>query len=322
MIVEKAYGDYTDFRIPGIVATESGALLRYCECRKSQGDWSKIDIKVSRSTDEGKTWCEVLLVRGDGATMNNPVMFALRDRLVLLYCKNYKEVYKRVSLDGGEHFGDAERVCFDTSFPYTVVAIGPGHGISHGGRLIAPVWFAFDECDPKAHRPSFVSTFYSDDGGENWQVGELIYPSELCNPSESALAVTKEGEVLISIRHEGERKMRALAKSADGIASWYGLRFEENLIDPTCMGSMTHKDGTVYHVNCASNAERRNLTVKISRDGFSSCKEIKISNEGGYADIALLNDKLFVLYEKVIVKGPSLWDWEPICLHLDTIDLI
>jgi len=28
-----------------------------------------------------------------------------------------------------------------------------------------------------------------------------------------------------------------------------------------------------------------------------------------------------VLYEKVIVKGPSFWDWEPICLHLDTVEL-
>ena len=79
-------------------------------------------------------------MRGDGATMNNPVMFATDERLVLLYCKNYKEVYKCISFDDGESFGESERVYFDTSFPYTVVAIGPGHGISHGGRLIAPVW--------------------------------------------------------------------------------------------------------------------------------------------------------------------------------------
>ncbi len=321
MVVEKACGDYTDFRIPGIVATERGALLRYCECRKSQGDWSAIDIKVSRSNDGGKTWREVLLIKGDGATMNNPVMFATGEKLVLLYCKNYKEVYKCVSFDDGESFKESERVLFDTDFPYTVVAVGPGHGISHGGRLLTAVWFAFDENNPKAHRPSFVSTLYSEDGGESWQVGELIYPSKLINPSEAALAVTKEGEVLISIRHDGERKTRALAQSTDGISGWHGLRFEENLVDPTCMGGMTHKDGILYHVNCASPTERRDLTVKISRDGFLSTEEIKISDEGGYADIALLNGKLFVLYEKVIVKGPSLWDWEPICLHLDTVEL-
>ena len=56
MIVEKAYGDYTDFRIPGIVATEMGTLIRYCECRRSRSDWADIDIKVDRSEDEGKSW--------------------------------------------------------------------------------------------------------------------------------------------------------------------------------------------------------------------------------------------------------------------------
>ena len=323
MVVEKAYGAYTDFRIPGIIASEKGTLLRYCECRKSQGDWSEIDIKASRSADGGKTWSEVLLIEGEGNTMNNPVMFALRERLVLLYCKNYREVYSRVSLDDGKSFSEGKRVCFDTDahFPYTVVAVGPGHGICHGGRLIVPVWFAYDKENPKAHRPSFVSTLYSDDLGESWHLGELIYPGELDNPSESALAITKEGEVLISIRHDGESKMRALAKSADGISAWHSLRFEENLTDPACMGSMTHSGGYIYHVNCNSPDERKNLTVKISSDGFASCKEIKVSEAGGYSDIALLGNRLFVLYEKVVVKGPSLWDWEPICLHLDVIEL-
>ena len=60
MVVEKAIADYTDFRIPGLVVTENGTLLRYCECRRSYSDWADIDIKVSRSTDGGKTWETVL----------------------------------------------------------------------------------------------------------------------------------------------------------------------------------------------------------------------------------------------------------------------
>ena len=35
MVVERACADYTDFRIPGIVVTEKGTLIRYCECRRA-----------------------------------------------------------------------------------------------------------------------------------------------------------------------------------------------------------------------------------------------------------------------------------------------
>ena len=54
MIVEKAMGEYTDFRIPGLVVTGRGTLLRYCECRRSRSDWAEIDIKINRSDDGGK----------------------------------------------------------------------------------------------------------------------------------------------------------------------------------------------------------------------------------------------------------------------------
>ena len=115
MIVEKACGNYTDFRIPGIVATDKGTLLRYCECRKSQGDWAEIDIKISRSDDCGASWDTVLIIDGKGNTLNNPVMFADGDLLVFLYCKNYKEIWKCVSTDDGKSFTDSERVDFESS---------------------------------------------------------------------------------------------------------------------------------------------------------------------------------------------------------------
>ena len=300
MLAEKAFADYTDFRIPGLVATERGTLIRYCECRKSSSDWAQIDIKVARSEDAGKTWQTVLFIKGEGNTLNNPVMFVDGDQLVFLYCKNYKEIWKRISTDDGKSFGDAERVNFESgvSFFYNVVAVGPGHGILHNGRLLVPIWFAYNQQEEKAHRPSFISTFYSDDRGQTWRLGEPIFSDVLENPSECALAITAEHEVLISIRHEGAIKKRALAKSADGIGAWRSLRFEDTLSDPVCMGSMTHRNGRIYHVNCDSSLERCNLTVKISDDCFQTCKSISVSEIGGYSDIALLGNKLCVFYEK------------------------
>ena len=323
MIVERAIGDYTDFRIPGIVATEKGTLLRYCECRRSCGDWADIDIKIDRSTDEGKTWETVLLIKSNGNTLNNPVIFVNGEQLVFLYCKNYKEIWKCVSTDDGKSFGKTERVNFesDVDFFYNVVAVGPGHGIVHNGRLIVPVWFAYNQENEKSHHPSLISTFFSDDSGESWKVGEIIFKDELKNPSECALAVTAENEFLISIRHEGEIRTRGLAKSADGISSWRELHFEENLPDPICMGSMTHCKGRIYHSNCDSAQGRKNLTVKISDDCFKTCRSIYVSEIGGYSDIALFENKLFILYEKTVLTGNEEAPPEPFELFFDVIDI-
>ena len=284
------------------MATERGTLLRYCECRRAASDWADIDIKIARSEDAGESWETVLLIKSGGNTLNNPVMFVNGDELVFLYCRNYKEVWKCVSTDDGKSFGDAERVDFESSvdFFYNVVAVGPGHGIVHNGRLIVPVWFAYNKEDEKKHHPSFIATFYSDDAGKTWRVGESIFKDELVNPSECALAITAQNEVLISIRHEGEIKKRGIAISADGISAWRELRFEENLSDPICMGSMTHREGRIYHSNCDSVSGRRNLTVKISDDLFNTCRSIYVSELGGYSDVALLGDKICVFYEKVI----------------------
>ena len=181
MLVEKAAGSYTDFRIPGVVATERGTLLRYCECRRDSSDWADIDIKVSRSEDMGKNWEDVLLIKSGGNTMNNPVMFVNGDELIFLYCKNYKEIWKYTSEDDGKSFGYNERVDFESSvdFFYNVVAVGPGHGIVHNGRLIVPVWFAYNKEDEKAHAPSLVSTIYSDDGGKHGASARLSLPKTL-----------------------------------------------------------------------------------------------------------------------------------------------
>ena len=263
------------------------------------------------------------MIKSEGNTLNNPVMFVNGKQLVFLYCKNYKEIWKCVSEDDGKTFGEAERVDFESSvdFFYNVVAVGPGHGIVHNGRLLVPIWFAYNKQDEKRHRPSLISTLYSDDGGEHFRIGEIIFNDELKNPSECALAITAQNEVLISIRHECEIKKRALAKSQDGISAWQNLRFEENLSDPVCMGSMTHYNGKIYHSNCDSAHERKNLTVRISDDCFKTCHNIHICDVGGYSDIAVWNDKLFVLYEKTVLTEGKEKSFEPFELFFETISL-
>ena len=300
MLSEASSAIYSYNRIPGLIATERGSLIRYFEARRERSDWAAIDVKVSRSTDGGESWCDVLLVEGEGKTLNNPVMFSLPEKIVFLFCVNYKEVWQCESLDDGATYTDPRRVNFEqgVDFFYNVVALGPGHGVVHNGNLIVPAWFAFNRENEKEHHPSFSTTFYSTDGGATWQVGEKIFPDIIEDGSECSIAVTAQNRLLISVRNIGKMKMRALAESANGFSDWHSLRFEENLKDPTCMAGMTSRDGIVYHSNCESQASRENLVIKASSDGFKSYRKISVSDVGGYSDIALLGDEICIFYEK------------------------
>lgn len=298
MLLEKFNsGGYSNCRIPGIVVTQKGTLLAYYECRKSVSDWADIDIKIIRSSDNGESFETVKLIKSGGNTLNNPVMFVKGSELHFLFLKNYKELFHSISTDDGKTFSDPSPIHFNCDFFYNAVAVGPGHGIVHNGKMIVPVWFAQNKADPKAHQPSIISTLYSEDG-DNWHLGEIIGEDILKNPSECALAVSFDNKILISIRNENECHQRAFAISDNGFSGWNNLHFNPQMPDPICMGSMCHKDGTVYHINCASSTDRVNLTVKKSRDCFENFDAVLVDNTAGYSDIAVLGNTLYVIYER------------------------
>ena len=85
------------------------------------------------------------------------------------------------------------------------------------------------------------------------------------------------------------------------------------------MGSMTHCNGIIYHSNCDSATERKNLTVKISDDCFKTCRNIYVSDVGGYSDIAILEDKLFIVYEKTVLTESK--KSKPFELFFESINL-
>lgn len=303
MLIEKVNnGTYSQCRIPGLVITEKGTLVAYYECRKTNSDWADIDIKVIRSTDCGESWQTVKVISGDGNTMNNPVMFVNNGSLHFLFFKNYKEMFHSVSTDDGKTFSEPQRKNIECGFFYSVVAAGPGHGIVHNGKMIVPVWFAQNREDPKAHHPSVIATIFSADG-ESWQLGETVGTDILTNPSECTLAVTPENRVLISIRNENPCHQRAFALSDTGIGGWQDLHFDPRFPDPICMGSMCCENGRICHINCQSTNVRENLTLKISDDCFKSFESVFVDTPAGYADIAIQNGRVYILYERDCTLG-------------------
>lgn len=296
-MIERDGSIYRTCRIPGLVRTQRGTLLAYYECRRSMSDWADIDIKVIRSTDEGKTWQTVKTICGHENTLNNPVMIVDSDRVHFLYCCNYRQLFACVSVDDGltfsepeEHTSTLEQVGF-----YNAAAIGPGHGIAHQGRLLVPAWFAFNRENASAHRPSVIRVLYSEDAGHTWQLTDTLGSDLLINPSECAMAVTPTGRVAMSIRHENPLRQRAWSLSDSGIDGWEIIRFAPELPDPICQGSMASNASQVFHINCASEEKRVNLTLRIGQE-----RSILVDELGGYADIAATPNAVYVLYERNI----------------------
>lgn len=299
MIIENHGGEYYHCRIPGIVCTGFGSLLAYYECRKTDSDWSEIDLKIIKSTDNGESWNTANIIKGNGKTLNNPVMIVNGNALHLLYCENYKRVFHSVSYDDGENWSDLEEItevfcCVE----HTVVALGPGHGIFlQDGTMLIPVWFALNKENKTAHRPSFISTLYSKDNGKTWCVGEIIKADFLVNPSECALGILSDASVVMSIRNENDCRLRCFAKSPNGYENWQITGFDERFRDPICQGSMTNSENILLHINCNDKNERKNLTLKITNDDFKTIKGLKIDDCGGYSDICVKNNIAYIIYE-------------------------
>ncbi len=283
---------YERARIPGVVATSSGALIAYCELRKSDSDWAVIDVGMRKSTDGGNTFGEIrLLASGEGRnTVNNPVMIADGDTLHLLYCVNYRRVFYMKSGDEGESWSAPRELTVQLEeklgdYFFSCIATGPCHGIStSSGELIVPVWLARNRDDEKSHHPSVIALLYSADRGEEWSVGEIS--DSLCDPSEFSVAQLPDGRIFANIRHEGEKKCRAAARVSEN----YGIgdiRFCEALADPVCCaGFVTFGNGFLFS-NCESTCERERLTLKRLSADLEISESLLLSDRAGYSDIAI-----------------------------------
>lgn len=340
---------YAMYRIPGIIVTPKGALLAYAEGRKnSSSDWADIDIVVRRSEDGGATWSgQQVIGRLPGAvtqnpaaarlarpaghiTYNNPVAFADRKKGLVhfLYCVEYMRAFYMRSEDDGKTFSNPVEITatfdkFRPEYNWKVIATGPGHGIQlKNGRLLVPVWLSTSETNP--HKPSVAATIYSDDHGKTWQRGEIAVPSsgEIVDPSETVAEQLSNGRVMLNARTISPRHRRVVVISKDGARNWSAPRFQDELVEPVCFGSLVRHSGKkLLFVNPdnllrgavegapGQSRDRRNLTVRLSEDDGNTWKAKKVIDPGwsGYADINTGPDgAIYVLYERGSPGDPRL----------------
>ncbi|MDZ7639631.1 MAG: sialidase family protein [Bryobacterales bacterium] len=340
---------YELYRIPGIAVTPKGTVLAYAEARKTlRGDWGTIDIVLRRSEDGGKTWSpQTVIANVPGEKTKNPVALAqnlaepsavtynnptaIIDRKTgavhFLFCLEYMRAFYMRSDDDGKSFSDPMEITpafdeFRADYGWKVIATGPGHGIQlRSGRLIVPVWMSTGT-GGHAHRPSVVSTIYSDDHGATWHRGEIAVPNteDSVNPSETVAEQLSDGRVMLNVRTETKAHRRLIVTSTDGATGWSAPRFQEELKEPVCFGSIVRLSGAgdgrksrLLFVNPdnlkkgesdgepGKNRDRKNLTVQLSYDDGQTWTVKRVIEPGwsGYADINVGSDgSIYLLYER------------------------
>ena len=240
-------GGYHTYRIPGLVMTLDGTLLAYATARDADiWDYGNYDTVLRRSSDGGRTWSPLeVLIDGGKATVDNCVLIVDRKRNGVvhhLYCVDYAHTYYRRSMDHARTFSPGAEItkpfaAFAAEYPFIIQATGPGHGIQlDSGRLLVPVWLS----PSKQQFPSAVSVIYSDDHGDTWNRGPIVVRSEdlPTHPMEGVVAQLSDGRVMMNIRNEADVHRRAVAYSRDGVTDWTVPKFDPELPDPICFGSL------------------------------------------------------------------------------------
>ncbi|MCZ2152614.1 MAG: glycoside hydrolase [Bryobacterales bacterium] len=369
-IFRSGEGGYEVYRIPGLVVTAKGTLLAYAEARKyGSSDWGAIDIVLRRGTGGGKSWSKPKVIaklegaltanlvappRGErersGLTYNNPVAITSREPGVVhfLFCLEYMRAFYMRSTDDGRTFSRPVEITgafqeFRKDYAWKVIATGPGHGIElKNGRLVVPVWLSLGT-GGNAHRPSVTSVIYSDDGGATWHGGEIAVPhlADWVNPSEAAAVQLADGRVMLNVRTESKPNRRVVTISADGATRWSEPRFQEDLAEPVCFGSITRLSGAgdgradrLLFVNPdnlsvtgreekpGAGRDRKNLTVRLSRDEGATWPVKRAIEPGssGYADLGAARDgRIFVFYERG-VAGAAAFRIEALTLAVFDLD--
>ena len=282
---------YHTYRIPAIIVSPKGDLLAFCEGRKlSRSDTGDIDIVMKRSNDGGKTWSKMQVIADQGPhVIGNPCpvvdkatgtiwMPLTRNRgdepegnIMKGTTSEPRTVWLMHSTDDGNTWTKPIQISDTTREKHwRWYATGPGVGIQlergpHKGRLLIP-------CDHSDHdyggHPYRSHTIWTDDAGKTWHRSPGIGDK---NNECQAVELT-DGTVLMNMRSYRSKKLRAIALSSDGGATWGKTAQDETLIEPVCQASILrytaqprHAKNRILFSNPASHS-RDKMTVRLSYD--------------------------------------------------------
>lgn len=309
-LYQSGEGNYNGYRIPSLITTPQGTVLAFAEGRE-EGDAGNIDLLLRRSTDNGVTWSEPLVVWDDSNnTCGNPcpVIDESTGRIWLFMTWNLgsdhegeiiqrksqfpRSPYLCYSDDDGLTWSEPvsmESTCRDTAWGW--YATGPGIGIQlkngpHKGRMVIPANHSY-YLPGGSHHVNYeygAHVLYSDDSGKTWQRGPQIGPR--CN--ESQVAELSDGTLIMNMRSYHGKQARALSYSNDGGTTWNEIIHNMQLVESVCQASFLNfgdfKGENIHlFLNPGVPHGRTHLTLKTSFDDCKTWSNAKLINPGNSA---------------------------------------
>lgn len=318
------------YRIPGVATTDKGTLLSVYDVRYDRsGDLpGNIDVGLSRSTDDGKTWEPMKIIMdmgpphqnngiGDPAILVDPVTKKIW--VAALWSKGNRSIagsLPGLSPDTTGQFVvvSSEDDGLSWSAPLTITPqvknpiwhlffAGPGSGISmKDGKLVFAAQY-WDEA-----KVPHSTIIYSDDHGKSWK-GNLVGPKS--NTTESQVIETVPGTLMLNMR-DNRGKFRSVATTSNMGATWteHGTSYNA-LRDPVCMGSLIKEKFSVggvmkelvFFSNPNTSSGRYNMTIKASMDlgeTWLPAHQLLIDERDcyGYSSLTKVDDNTIgILYE-------------------------
>lgn len=335
------------YRIPVLTTAWDGSLVAITDNRKySTVDIPKdIDIVVRRSTDNGKTWSEpVIMAQGMGEkkgfgdacivrtnTENELLcMFIGGQGLGASTPSDRIKTYVSRSQDNGQTWSTPEDISSQifagerSNWYASFCAAGNGLKTRNGILMFVA-----------AMRHNNSSTLYnhvvySNDNGKTWNVSNCA----MMGGDESKVVELNDGRILMSIRHQGggerfytisdnvptkEEPVSWTQKNTSTCDSW------SDIIEPACNGDIVRytstKDGydkdRILHTVPNDRSTRQNVSMFISYDEGKTwtIKKTLCEALSAYSSIAILNDGTIGVYLEDRIYNPTQEDYDVYSTH-------
>ncbi|MGW1515093.1 exo-alpha-sialidase [Streptomyces sp. NPDC002287] len=324
---------YDCYRIPTLTTTQDGTLLAIAEARTSGcDDIGDIDLVLKRSTDEGRTWGPLQVIRGAGdpGAYGNPapIVDSASGRITLLHAystwtpapdgsrvRGPRELRLAHSTDDGASWTtDPAPQPQLKGADWAWVSVGPGHGIQltptrpdRPGRLVVSADYRTESGE------SGAQLLYSDDGGLTWKPGARWgAPEGTPAPNEPALTQLPDGRIYVNARSTatcGTSDHRVSAVIDDASAPEVpapGFVPVSGLPAPPASGSVLQLPGGPLLLSAPSRpgaefSDRWTLAVRTSQDEGRTWSEdgaVVLRERAGYSDMAALpGGRVGLLYE-------------------------
>lgn len=315
-------GDYNSvsYRIPSIITAKDGSLITSTDKRNfSSGDLaSDIDQYVRRSTDNGKTWSNVLMTCGAGTSLGYGDPALVVDRVtgkiicLVVHDKGFFgstasapiKVISMESDDNGITWSAPKDItnqlygagCSNAATQnWAGMFISSGRGLQlRSGRIM----FAGVVRDGVKSGLQVYSV-YTDDLGQTWKVGTA---SAIDGGDESKFVERNNGDVLVSVRKAPKRYTNV---STDKGLTWGTASQHADLTDPACNGEIMTYTSTLdgfdknrmLHSLCYAGS-RTNVSMLLSyNEGVSfPIRKTICAGSSAYSTFTILNDGTIGMY--------------------------